>query len=159
MNLGIPFERMLAWDHWGNGQALASAEAMPDPPAKAAYLVAHLLGAQVAWMQRMTKGTDPEDWERWEKLDIPATRKVWAEEVPPQWAAFLADPVLSAPDRSFHYRNFLGDEYDARVEDALLQLMFHGSYHRGQVASAIRAAGGTPAVTDYIRALRSGAIS
>jgi uncharacterized damage-inducible protein DinB len=33
-------------------------------------------------------------------------------------------------------------------------VLLHGSYHRGQIASAVRAAGGTPAYSDFIHASR-----
>jgi len=34
----------------------------------------------------------------------------------------------------------------------------HSTYHRGQIASAVREAGGAPAYTDYIHAVRQGLI-
>jgi uncharacterized damage-inducible protein DinB len=34
----------------------------------------------------------------------------------------------------------------------------HGTYHRGQIAAALRASGATPAVTDFIHAVRLGLI-
>ena len=36
------------------------------------------------------------------------------------------------------------------VEDLLIQLHGHSSYHRGQIASAMRAMGAEPAATDYV---------
>ena len=159
MELRIDFGRLLAHDRWANGRALESVEALPDPPAKAVFLVAHVLGAEVAWIDRMTSGRDPADWERWDRMDLPAARRAFEEEVPARWAAFLADGAASDPARTCSYVNFLGKAYDARVEDALLQLMLHGAYHRGQVAAAVRAAGGEPAVVDFLQAVRGGVLS
>jgi uncharacterized damage-inducible protein DinB len=42
------------------------------------------------------------------------------------------------------------------VEDILAQLFGHSSYHRGQIAMLVRAAGGEPAVTDLIYWCREG---
>jgi uncharacterized damage-inducible protein DinB len=36
------------------------------------------------------------------------------------------------------------------VEDVLLHVALHGSYHRGQIAAAVRAAGGEPVNTDFV---------
>jgi uncharacterized damage-inducible protein DinB len=36
------------------------------------------------------------------------------------------------------------------VEEILTQLFGHSWYHRGQIAVLVRAAGGTPAITDLI---------
>jgi uncharacterized damage-inducible protein DinB len=48
------------------------------------------------------------------------------------------------------YRNSAGDEFTSTIEDMLTQVAMHGSYHRGQIAASIRAAGDTPSPTDYI---------
>lgn len=153
-----PFERILAYDRWANGEALKSLEAMREPPAKAVDLLAHLLGAQVCWMERATVGRDEADWERWERMDVAAVRRAWEEELPRRWAAFFADPEASRPTRAFRYVNFLGDTGTGCVEDALWSLMFHSAHHRGQVATAVRAAGGTPADTGYRAGVTAGAI-
>jgi len=158
MEIRFPFERMLAYDAWANDRALASVEALPEPHPKALGLVGHVLGAQAAWISRMTAGREPDGWERWDALDAAATRRALAEEVPALWRAFLADAALADPAREFSYRNYLGQDMKARVEVVLQQLLFHGNYHRGQIASMVRAAGGTPAVTDYIAAVRQGAL-
>jgi uncharacterized damage-inducible protein DinB len=158
MEIRLKFERLLSHDHWANGQALASLEALQSPPAKPCELMAHVLGAEVAWLDRMTVGRDPEDWQKWETADLAWTRRCWQEEVPQRWASFLGYAAHADPERSFSYVNFEGKSFTAKVEDAVLQLMLHGAYHRGQVATAVRAAGGEPAVVDYIRAIRSGAI-
>jgi len=157
MEIRLDFARLLAYDRWANGEALASLEALPAPPPKAVETMGHVMGAEIGWLLRMTEGRDPEDWETWEKADLPWLRNAWREVLPARWSAFLADPARSEPGRSFRYLNFLGDrcEFPA-VGDASLGLLFHSEHHRGQVASLVRAAGGKPAVTDYIAAVRKG---
>jgi uncharacterized damage-inducible protein DinB len=44
------------------------------------------------------------------------------------------------------------------VEEILTHVVIHSAYHRGQIASDVRAAGGVPAYTDYIHAVRQGLI-
>ncbi len=159
MEIRTDFNRLLAYDHWANGEALASLEALPDPPEKARELMGHLMGAEVCWLDRMVAGRDPEDWEEWEKADLPWLRRAWREDLPARWAAFLADPALSDPARSFTYVNYLGKTNEfKRAGDAALGLLFHAAYHRGQVATAVRAAGGKPAVTDFVHAARTGVL-
>ena len=152
------FERLLAHDRRANGQALASLESMRKAPRKALYLMGHVMGAEVSWLRRITKGSDPADWERWEKADLPWLRRAWRRSLPARWSAFLGDAALSDPGRTFSYVNYLGKTWEARVDDALLQLMLHSAYHRGQVASLVRAAGGEPAVVDYMHVRRTGAV-
>jgi uncharacterized damage-inducible protein DinB len=158
MEIRVPFERLLAHDRWANGRALESVAALAAPPPKALELTGHVLGAEFAWIRRMTEGKDPEDWQSWETADVPMLRRAWKETLPAAWEAFLGDAEKSDPDREFSYVNYLGQEWDAKVQVALLQLMLHSSYHRGQIASLVRAAGGEPAVQDYMRAAREGVL-
>jgi uncharacterized damage-inducible protein DinB len=37
-----------------------------------------------------------------------------------------------------------------------MHLITHSAYHRGQVAMTVRAAGSTPAYTDFIHSIRKG---
>jgi uncharacterized damage-inducible protein DinB len=159
MRIRIGFERLLAHDRWANGRALQSLEAMADPPGKGCELLAHLLGAEVCWIDRMTLGREGPDLERWDHLDLAGIRRAWEEEVPARWESFLADDSASAPGRAFTFVDDLGNtSRPVRVEDAITQLMLHSAYHRGQVASHVRAAGGTPAVVDFLPAVRAGAV-
>jgi uncharacterized damage-inducible protein DinB len=48
------------------------------------------------------------------------------------------------------YKNSKGVAYRTSYLDILTHVAFHSAYHRGQVASAVREAGGEPAYTDYI---------
>lgn len=49
-----------------------------------------------------------------------------------------------------------GVEFSTPMADVLMHLVMHSAYHRGQVALAVRAAGGKPALTDYVVWVRQG---
>jgi uncharacterized damage-inducible protein DinB len=158
MDIPLSIERLLAHDRWANGETLSSLEAMTEPPAAARALLGHILGAEATWLSRMMEGRELADGEVWETADLPWLRAAWRDRLPSRWAALLADPALRDPARRFSYVNFLGNTMDARVGDAVTQLMLHSAYHRGQVATAVRAAGGVPAVVDFMHAVRTGAL-
>lgn len=42
------------------------------------------------------------------------------------------------------------------MADILTHVLMHSAYHRGQIASHMRANGKTPAYTDFIHAVRQG---
>ena len=44
------------------------------------------------------------------------------------------------------------------MEDILTHVLLHSAYHRGQIASQVRAGGEQPAYTDFIHAVRQGLI-
>ena len=64
--------------------------------------------------------------------------------------------VLDASElaRPITYTNTKGDTFTNPVEEILHHAVMHGMYHRGQVARAVRQAGGTPLSTDFILFLR-----
>jgi uncharacterized damage-inducible protein DinB len=43
-----------------------------------------------------------------------------------------------------------GDSYQNKIEDILIHVGNHGTYHRGQIAMLLREKGYNPVSTDYI---------
>lgn len=52
------------------------------------------------------------------------------------------------------YRNLNGQKFSTSVLDILTHVVFHGVYHRGQIALAMRTGGSVPVNTDYITFVR-----
>ena len=59
---------------------------------------------------------------------------------------------------SVAYRNSKGEFWTSTIADILTHVALHASYHRGQIAAAVREAGGEPAYTDYVHAVRTGLV-
>jgi uncharacterized damage-inducible protein DinB len=77
-------------------------------------------------------------------------------EVGELWRKYLE---ASAPDdltKTVSYKNSKGEPWTSTVEDVVTHVLFHSTYHRGQIASFMRASGDTPAYTDFIHAVRQG---
>jgi uncharacterized damage-inducible protein DinB len=60
------------------------------------------------------------------------------------------------PNSTVEYRNSKGETRLSQIGDIFLHVPMHGSYHRGQIATVLRAAGEEPPYTDFIHAARSG---
>jgi uncharacterized damage-inducible protein DinB len=86
---------------------------------------------------------------------------VWPELTVTQCRTLAAENELGYRDLIFglspaglrrivEYRNSAGQELQTAVEDILLQVFLHGSYHRGQVAMQLRLSGAVPEATDYV---------
>ena len=72
-----------------------------------------------------------------------------------EWTRLIATDDLS---REFAYTNTKGQQFSNRLSDVALHVAFHGVYHRGQIAVLVRQNGGTPVDTDFIQAVRTGAL-
>jgi uncharacterized damage-inducible protein DinB len=113
--------------------------------------ILHMWDAESAWWQRMHKH---------EKVLVPSQNfnpnmkeaingllsqsELWAN-----YAASVTDQELKAP---LHYRNYKGEEFSQPLHEILLHVFNHGTYHRGQLVTMIRALGHEEALpqTDFI---------
>ena len=147
--------RLFKYDAWANEEALSSLRAMASPPARAIQLLAHILSAQVLWLERM-KGV-PQSlpvWPEWKLEEIQSRLPLLRRE----WKVFLGEK--KAPDLAlrFQYTNTKGEHYSSTIGDTAMHVVMHGVYHRGQIALLVRDGGGEPAYTDFIQAVRTGKI-
>jgi uncharacterized damage-inducible protein DinB len=147
------FHKLFAYDHWANGQALASIRQATLPPARTFELAAHLAAAQWLWLARLGQAKQkPAVWPTWSLDDtqqqLAALRKVWT--------SYLNAWTAEELSRAVRYTNSQGESWTNLVEDILRHVLMHGAYHRGQIATHLRAAGQQPAYTDYIHAVRRG---
>jgi uncharacterized damage-inducible protein DinB len=76
--------------------------------------------------------------------------EVWETHVSRLAPGDLASPVS--------YTNSRGEPWTSSVRDILLHVVLHSAYHRGQIATAVRASGHEPAYTDFVHGVRQGLI-
>src|SRR5512140_1443482 len=144
--------RLFKYDAWANEEVLRSLRAMANPPARAVKLLAHILSAQWLWLERM-KGV-PQSlpvWPEWTLEEIEAQLPKLKRE----WKIFLGEKKAAELALRFQYTNTKGDHYSSTVGDTAMHVAMHGADHRGQIALLVRDAGGEPAYTDYIHAVRT----
>jgi uncharacterized damage-inducible protein DinB len=139
-------------DHmaWADERVLESLR-QPRVRARALELYAHVLGAEHRWLARL-EGRVP-TVEVWPRLTIAECERLGLE----NRVAFrnYVDRLTSDDlRRSVRYRNSAGQEFDGAIEDILVHVAMHGSYHRGQVTLLVRDAGAKPQPTDYIAFVR-----
>jgi uncharacterized damage-inducible protein DinB len=144
-------KRLFEHMSWADRAAAAALTAAPEPPPLALATYAHVLGAELVWIDRL-EGL-PQSVAVWPGADLAACRDL-ADRAQRRYAAYLA--LLTEPDldRPVPYTNSAGQSFETRAGDILLHVALHGSYHRGQVAQLLRAAGAVPAATDYIGFVR-----
>jgi len=116
---------------------------------KAVDLFAHIIMGRRLWLFRFGSATEPprDLFPQSVSLEELACR---LQEMEALWSSFLSrlDDVELA--RSFDYRSLDAGWFRNTVEDILTQLHGHSLYHRGQIASLVRACGGEPAATDFV---------
>jgi uncharacterized damage-inducible protein DinB len=145
------FAELFLYDGWANEQALASLSLAGGTPAHALKIMAHIPAAQLIWMHRICE--EPQTcpvWPEWSLSEVAGA----LEDLAGRWPRMLAGDL----NGTVKYGNSQGEKFESRVEDVLQQLITHGAYHRGQIALLLRQGGFEPARTDYILAVRTGAL-
>ena len=139
-------------DHmaWADERVLVSLR-QPGVPQRALDLYAHVLGAEHVWLTRLEQR--PRTVAVWPVMSLNECAQL-ADENTRAFRAYVERLTSDDLRRIVHYRNSAGDEFDNAVEDILVHVAMHGSYHRGQVSLLVRDAGAEPQPTDYIAFMR-----
>lgn len=146
------FRRLFRHLEWADARVLASLRAARNQQQRNVELYAHILGSEHTWLSRIA-GTAPRVVV-WPTLTLDECERLAAENV----SAFNELVSRLTPEllqKSVSYRNSAGDQFTSTIEDMLTHVTLHGAYHRGQIASSIRASGDTPSATDYIAFVRA----
>lgn len=153
MDLIAHLTRLFEYDAWANREVLSNLLALATPQPRPLKLMAHILASQRLWMARI----DPQQQTLpvWPDLTIEDCEKQ-AADLQALWRNYLrrnSEPDLA---QTVTYQNSQGETWSSRKDDILMHLITHSAYHRGQAAAAVRAAGFTPAYTDFIHSIRRG---
>jgi len=148
-------QRLFKYDGWANHEILTALQKLDVPPPRSVKLLSHILSAEKLWLERLRlqKQTHPV----WPDFSL-AQCKLEMEELPKLWKQYLVGLKEEGLSRSLTYKNSKGESWTNLKQDVLLHVIMHSAYHRGQIAADMRAAGFTPAYTDFIHGVRQGLV-
>jgi uncharacterized damage-inducible protein DinB len=147
--------RQFDYDAWANREVLAAIEAGGAGPtlAQALKLLAHIVSAERLWLERL--GQQSQSLAVWPEFSIDQC-KAQVDELAKLWGEYFSQVSSAGLSAQVNYKNSKGEPWTSSVQDVLTHVVMHSAYHRGQIASLMRAGGGTPASTDFIHAVRQG---
>lgn len=148
-----PFPTLFAYDHWANQQWLERLREIGEVDERARQVFAHLLTSKKLWLMRI-QGEDTSGFDFWPTLSFDECDTL-IDETKAAYDDYLAG--LSEEDlrRAFTYQNSKGETFHTPMQDALMHVITHSHYHRGQVAQRVRQQGHEPIWTDYIVYVRN----
>jgi len=144
-------QRLFLYDDWANREVLALLQELREPPPRSLKLLAHIVSAERLWLERLR--LQKQTYPVWPQFTLEQC-KLEVAELPGLWKNYLAALGEAGLSRSLTYKNTQGESFTSKKQDILLHVVMHSAYHRGQIAADMRAAGFTPAYTDFIHAAR-----
>lgn len=143
--------RLIAHLAWADDRVLAALRSATAPDPSCLELLAHVLATEHVYLARL-QGEVPHH-PVWPSLSIEeCAALVRANQQ--RLTTYVAGLTAADLTRGVTYRNSAGRQFTSSVEDMLFHVCLHGAYHRGQIAWALRRAGGVPMPTDYIAFVR-----
>jgi uncharacterized damage-inducible protein DinB len=155
MDLLEHLRRQFAYDEWANREVLTGLRASAHLPARPRQLLAHILSAERLWLERIRR--QPQSLPVWPDFTLDQCEEQIVG-LARQWREFFAQISPAGLSETVVYKNSKGEPWTSTVEDILTHVALHSAYHRGQIASQVRAGGEQPAYTDFIHAVRQGLV-
>jgi uncharacterized damage-inducible protein DinB len=113
----------------------------------------HIVGAEYLWLARLRK--EPAPLPVWPDLPVEECAAL-LDDLSERWREYLGAASDASLAQPVTYTNSKGEEWTSAADDILTHVTIHSAYHRGQIASDLRAVGYEPAYTDFIHAVRQG---
>jgi len=142
---------LFSYDGWANHEVLSSLLALDVPPARSINLMAHIVSAERLWLERLLM--QKQTLAVWPQFTL-AQCELEADQLPGLWKSYLTALGDAGLSESVAYRNTKGESFTSQKQDILMHVVMHSAYHRGQIATDMRAAGFAPPYTDFIHAVR-----
>lgn len=150
-------QSMFDYVRWADQQMLAAGRSVPDEGyykdqqishGSVHKLLVHAMAAEWIWLSRW-RGESPTRLENHE--DYP-TRDALMQRWPLVHSAitdFLGTQSPKSLAREVQYRNTRGELFSLPLADLMLHVIDHATYHRGQLNTLIKRAGGQPSNISY----------
>jgi uncharacterized damage-inducible protein DinB len=156
MSLLEYWKRQFTYNAWANNEVFRAIRNAPEAAmARPLQLLSHIGAAERLWLERLMQ--QPQSVPVWPEPNIDQCEEQLAH-LAQDWQKYLAELSEAAVSEEIHYKNSKGELWHSAAGDVLSHVLLHSAYHRGQIATAMRAEGVAPAYTDFIHAVRQGLI-
>lgn len=140
------FNKLYLYNQWANTHLMHHLRIQTEDLPEVMQRISHLVAAEEIWYQRI----DPLDFDLlplfeiqpWEVLEPRLIKSAQ------RWLELVA--ITDDFRRIISYHTTSGTPYQTSLEDILIHVANHGTYHRGQIATLMRQSGQEPMATDYI---------
>ena len=150
---------LYAYNDWANGQVLDAASRLTEDEfarkqgasfESVEGNLAHIVGAQIVWLQRWTGGSNPKPVLEFQKMrGLPAIRDAFGRSHE-ALRAFIGSLTDERLDQVLAYRDSAGNAHERVLWQLMAHVANHGTHHRAETAMAMAALGKPMRELDYV---------
>lgn len=145
--------KLWKYNDWANTaliDSLLQQEQQQVIPTKSRVLLSHMMTTQTVWLDRI-KG-EKSSLGIWDQHELETCKQLHQQSS--AQLKLQIDQHQTQLQQNIAYTNSQGKSYENELEDILLHIFNHATYHRGQIAQDLRLNGLEPLNTDYITFVR-----
>jgi uncharacterized damage-inducible protein DinB len=109
----------------------------------------HIMAVERVWLKRWKLAWDGSFLKAPDFPDVDSVRAAWVP-IERELLAFADELSDQDTKRIVPHKNLAGAEFQMPLWELMQHLVNHGTYHRGQITTLIRQAGGKPSGTDLV---------
>jgi uncharacterized damage-inducible protein DinB len=140
------FLKLYRYNAWASKRVLGTLQRQDVRDEKILTLMGHIVAAQFLWLHRI-KGLPAPDVKLWGDYSLEQVLTM-TEKAGNEWLEFVES--TDNFNRELTYKNYVNELYTNNVENIMIHLVNHSSYHRAQIAMLLRQKGFEPINTDFI---------
>jgi uncharacterized damage-inducible protein DinB len=141
---------LFEYDRWANARMFDAVDALTDSQfASVRDTLAHIIGVEWIWFQRCN-GVSPGATPSWMENPTRDELRAQLRTIEREWQEYVASLHDDDLTRTVDYVQLAGNTGTRKLAHLLQHVINHSTYHRGQVATRMRQAGGTPVGTDLL---------
>jgi uncharacterized damage-inducible protein DinB len=140
------FLKLYRYNAWASKRVLGALQRQHVRDEKILSIMGHVVAAQFLWLHRI-KGLPAPDVKLWGEYSLEQLLTL-SEKAGTEWLAFVES--TDNFNRELTYKNYVNEPYTNNVENIMIHLVNHSSYHRAQIAMLLRQKGFEPINTDFI---------
>lgn len=132
------FIRQFEFEHWSNGTILKALRSLKEQDERALVLFSHLLSSHSMWLSRVNQTAFT--CTLFQERTLDECEQLMKENLE-GWITFLQDKSQEDLEREIEFMPAWESTPVKRkmtIEDAIIHLVNHSSYHRGQIVAGIK---------------------
>jgi uncharacterized damage-inducible protein DinB len=129
------FIKQFVFEFWSNTMILNSLKTLKEKDERAILLFSHLLSSHRMWWCRLNK--TEMTCTLFQERTLTECEVLMAENLK-DWKQFLVNKSVEDLEESIEFMSAWEVKRKMTIEDAIIHLINHSSYHRGQIVASIK---------------------